>query len=122
YTLLEKESKRIISKLNSYKINTILSSTKDRPTYWNTFLSLEGIQIAAKTGTSNKNYKGIIRANNLWTIGYTPQIVTVVWSGNTSGKALNASASGLMASGPIMNDFMEFAHKDLKKETWKFPK
>jgi len=40
--------------------------------------------MAAKTGTSTKQYKKngrkIIAPRNLWTIGYTPQITTVVWS------------------------------------------
>jgi membrane peptidoglycan carboxypeptidase len=40
----------------AYLMNTILSDTSDRPEAWNSFLTLPGRKVAAKTGTSTKQY------------------------------------------------------------------
>ena len=106
--------KRVLSELITYKINSILSSEKDRPKFRNKFLSIKWRQMAAKTWTSTKQYKWIIRANNLWTIWYTPQIATVAWVWNTSWRQLNSKASWLLWAWPILYDFMTFAHENLK--------
>ena len=54
---------------------------------------------AAKTGTTENN-------RDLWTIGYTPDLVTGVWVGNSDNKPIKA-VLGSMAAGPIWHDFME---------------
>jgi len=65
-------------------MNYMMSDTSARPESWNSYLSLPGRLVAAKTGTSTKQYekngKKFIFARNLWTIGYTPQVTTVVWA------------------------------------------
>ena len=60
---------------------------------------------AAKTGTTND-----FRDN--WTIGYTPDIVTGVWVGNTDRSPM-VDVSGLTGAGPIWQNFMERAHEGL---------
>ncbi|MFK7779617.1 MAG: transglycosylase domain-containing protein [Candidatus Gracilibacteria bacterium] len=119
------EGIRVLDKEYSYNMNSILSNANDRPRNWNYFLTIPERQIAAKTGTSSKQYKknvedeeDIIAPKDLWTIGYTPQITTVVWAGNTSGEELTGKAYGLTGAGPIMRDFMNFAHQDLAVEKW----
>ncbi|MFK7779640.1 MAG: hypothetical protein QM490_00620, partial [Candidatus Gracilibacteria bacterium] len=59
--------------------------------------------------------------SNLWTIGYTPQLTTVVWAGNTDGTKLNYKGNGLEGAGPIWRDFMEYAHIGKPAEVWKKP-
>lgn len=61
---------------------------------------------AAKTGTSSG-------PKDAWTIGYTPQLLTVVWTGNTSGKDLKANADGINVAAPIWHNFMTYAHRYL---------
>ncbi|QFR39440.1 hypothetical protein A9Q91_04395 [Candidatus Gracilibacteria bacterium 28_42_T64] len=124
-----KQGARILDEKYSYKINSILSNGEDRPKSWNHFLTIPGRQMASKTGTSSKQYKenpedeeDIIVPRDLWTVGYTPQITTVVWAGNTSGEELTGKAYGITGAGPIMRDFMIFVHKDLKVEKWEKPK
>ena len=87
------ETKEVIfSPAASYIINMILSNADARPEgFWRNALAISGgRRVAAKTGTSNKDL--IERGNkkilprDLWTIGYTPQITTVVWAGNVDGK------------------------------------
>jgi len=41
-----------------------------------------------------------------WTIGYTPDVVTAVWVGNTDNAPINEGQSGLQVAAPIWNSFM----------------
>lgn len=118
------EEKPSIDPATAYIINKILSDTSSRPAGWNTFITLSGRPVASKTGTSTKQSSkdaSTIYPRNLWTIGYTPQITTVVWAGNTDGSTTNLSWDGLNAAGPIWRDFMNFAHKNLPVLDWKRP-
>lgn len=57
---------------------------------------------AAKTGTSSG-------PKDAWTIGYTPDLLTTVWAGNTSGQDLNPRADGINVAAPLWHDFMVYA-------------
>ncbi|MCS6802679.1 MAG: PBP1A family penicillin-binding protein [Chloroflexota bacterium] len=59
---------------------------------------------AAKTGTTDDS-------RDAWTIGYTPDLVTGVWVGN-SNNAPMMNLLGSRAAGPIWHDFMEYAHRN----------
>lgn len=67
---------------------------------------------AAKTGTSSG-------PKDAWTIGYTPQYLTVVWTGNNSGADLLTSADGINVAAPIWHNMMTWLHEGLEVE--KFP-
>ena len=85
---------KAIDPATAYIINKILSDTSARPSGWNSFITLSGRPVASKTGTSTKQSSKAgttIYPRNLWTIGYTPQITTVVWAGNTDGSTTNLS-------------------------------
>jgi penicillin-binding protein 1A len=122
--VLEKQEP-IIDPSLAYIMNNILSNTESRPSFWNTYLSLSWRKMAAKTGTSTKQYtkddEKIIAPRNLWTVWYTPQITTVVWAWNTNGKELFFNWNWLEAAGPIMKDFMEYAHIWKESESWNRP-
>lgn len=114
----------VFSPAASYLINRILSDNWARPesTFWRNALSIPGRVVAAKTGTSNKEItKDKILPRDLWTIGFTPQITTVVWAGNVNGKETKWSCDGLNCAATIWKWYMEFALKDLPKEDWKKP-
>lgn len=53
---------------------------------------------AAKTGTTND-----FRDN--WTMGYTPDLVVAVWTGNTDNSEM-VNISGLTGAAPLWRDFM----------------
>lgn len=105
----------------AYLINNILSDKSVRigeSTSKN--LSIPGYINAVKTGTSS-SADG--RPHDLWTIGYTPHLVTGVWAGNTDntfGK-IAAAADGYNAAAPIWKKFMTQALKELKKPSEEFP-
>ncbi len=119
------KKEQVLDSATAYIMNSILSDTSSRPAWWNAFVSLSGRKVAAKTGTSTKQYekngKKIKLPRNLWTIWYTPQITTVVWVWNTDWKEVNMSWDWLNAAWPIWRDFMTYAHKDKKVLDWKMP-
>lgn len=103
----------------AYQITSVLSDTAARPgEYWANVLSVPGFQAAAKTGTSNKCLKRDDNGNcterkpdNMWTMGFTPNIVTGIWMGNANAEALSTKAESLNIVSPIWKDYMVRAHK-----------
>lgn len=69
------------------------------------YLTLSDRQVAAKTGTTNDFH-------DAWTMGYTPQIATGVWVGNSNNKEMNKGADGSKVAAPIWQKIMQFAHRD----------
>jgi 1A family penicillin-binding protein len=59
-------------------------------------------EVSVKTGTTND------RRDN-WTIGYTKQIVTVVWVGNNDNSEMSGAVSGVSGASPIWNKIIKFA-------------
>lgn len=57
-------------------------------------------QVAAKTGTTD-NFQ------DNWTIGYTPNVVVGVWSGNADGEFFKGHVVGITGAAPIWHDVME---------------
>ncbi len=68
---------------------------------------------AVKTGTT-RNFR------DNWTIGFTPQLLTVVWVGNADGKPMK-NVSGVDGAAPIWHDFMEDALAAKPKLEFKEP-
>jgi membrane peptidoglycan carboxypeptidase len=102
----------VIDPQAAHLVTDILS---DKENNLGQLLSLADRPAAAKTGTSNKRISSTeILPSNLWTIGYTPQLVTAVWAGNSDGEAMNLNASGYGGATPAWNKFMNFAHRKLE--------
>ncbi len=107
----------------AYMITSVLSDPSVRPgQYWQDILTVPGIQAAAKTGTSNKCLDRTTDASasctkrkpeDVWTIGYTPDLVVGVWVGNANSDVMSDSADGINVAAPIWKDFMIKAHKIL---------
>ncbi len=121
----KKKEENTISDAQAYLINSILSDTSSRPSWWNKYISIKNRQVAAKTWTSTKQYEVKWEKqkypSNLWTAWYTPQITTIVWAWNTDWSQMNQQWDWLNWAWPIWRDFMEFAHKWLEVEKWKKP-
>jgi len=54
---------------------------------------VKGLQLAAKTGTTNKNVDG-------WLAGYSPTIETVIWFGNDNNTPMYKHETGGRIAGP----------------------
>lgn len=62
--------------------------------------------VSAKTGTTNN-----LKDN--WTVGFTPEYLTITWVGNNDGSPMNPYlVSGVTGAAPIFNDIMSFILKD----------
>jgi membrane peptidoglycan carboxypeptidase len=119
------EAKEVIDPRLTYLITSILSDPSARPTeFWSSALTVPGTQAAAKTGTSNaclkydeKKINCVKRKpNNVWTLGYTPDLVVGVWIGNADSTPLYDTADGLNVAAPIWREFLTEAVK-IRKPT-----
>ncbi len=64
--------------------------------------------VSAKTGTTNN-----LKDN--WTVGFTPEFLTITWVGNNDGTPMNqALVSGVTGAAPIWHDIMAYVLKDQK--------
>lgn len=68
---------------------------------------------AAKTGTTND-------FRDDWTIGYTPQLVTGVWLGNTDNSPTEG-VPGSEGAAPIWHAFMSWALQNEPAQSWQLP-
>ncbi len=68
-------------------------------------LAIPGYQVAVKTGTTQN-----LRDN--WTIGYTPNRLTLVWVGNNDNSPMSYVASGITGASPIWRYIMDAIFKD----------
>lgn len=113
----------------AYEVTSILSDPSARPdAFWSSALTVPGYEAAAKTGTSNKcldrnqetNVCKDRKPESLWTIGYTPDLVTGVWVGNATSKALSSKADGLNVAAPIWKAYMTNALKVMNATSTSF--
>ena len=107
---------RVLDESAAQMINSILSDNIARSPMFgtNSYLYLgESIPAAAKTGTTQEYRDG-------WTVGYTPNLVTGVWTGNNDNTPMLKTA-GVSTAGPIWREFMLRAMEDRKKITFKSP-
>lgn len=90
---------------HAYLLSDILSDNNARqPSFGsNNPLVVPGHTVAAKTGTSGTNRNDV---RDAWTIGYSPEVVTAVWVGNTDNSPIGVGQSGTQVAAPIWNSFM----------------
>lgn len=112
----------------AYITNEILSTTDDRPEFWNSYLALPERKVAAKTWTATQPNFDVPKIDNkapqypsdLWTIWYTPEFTTVAWAWNNEGTT-NFKWNGLEWAWPMWNEFMKAAHENISPSIWNRP-
>lgn len=57
--------------------------------------------VSAKTGTTND-------MKDNWTLGFTPEYLTIVWVGNNDSQPMGRLASGITGAAPIFHDLMSY--------------
>lgn len=95
------DPKQVLDPEVAYLINNILSDDTARAPFFGAggTLTIPGQVVAAKTGTTDLYRDG-------WTIGYTPDLVTGVWTGNNRGEPMKRGA-GLSVAAPIWRGYMQ---------------
>jgi membrane carboxypeptidase/penicillin-binding protein len=95
---------RVLDERVAYLITHILSDDLARiPSFGEGSVLALSRPAAVKTGTTTD-----FRDN--WTVGYTPDLVLGVWSGNADNEPMH-DVSGVSGAAPIWHDFMEAALK-----------
>ncbi len=101
------ESKKIIDPQAAYVVNDILGDSQARKGLFGKSITPQldgaGVQIALKTGTSDKDRK----PKDIWNIGYTPTLSGSVWLGNPDTTPLKNGNSSIPAY--ILDPVMAFA-------------
>jgi 1A family penicillin-binding protein len=108
------EGRQVISATHAYMITSILSDNTARE-------PLQGLNsplkltrpAAAKTGSTD-SYR------DSWLLGYTPDLVTGVWVGNTDNTPM-IEVTGSLGAARIWNQFMEDAHAGKPVSEFKVP-
>lgn len=116
--LEEKENKpeRVLDSQVAKLINDILSDNSARAAIfgYSSSLYIPGYDVAAKTGTTQEN-------RDAWVIGYSPSLVTGVWSGNNKNESMTRQGAGISASGPMWHEFMIRALKSFSNDKFASP-
>ena len=92
---------QVVTPQTARLINNILSDNQSRAYVFGekNNLTLADRPVATKTGTTNNFH-------DAWTIGYTPQLVTGVWVGNSRNEAMADKADGSVVAAPIWHEYM----------------
>lgn len=95
------------------QISSILSDTKVRMNSLKPIGESVGRPVAIKTGTTN-DYRDV------WTVGYTPDIVVGAWAGNNDNVPMQHNVAGLIIS-PLWGAFMSQAAKNFPMTSFQAP-
>lgn len=118
YSYDQPETREIISPQLAYLMQNIMSDNTARiPAFGEENpLTLADRPVAAKTGTTNDFRDG-------WTMGFTPQYVTGVWTGNADYRvmAIDDPALGSAVAGPIWQRVMTYLHEGKPVEQFSVP-
>lgn len=105
-------AQRVMERAPAYLTSHILQDNNARQNAFgtNSELVIRNKIVSAKTGTTND-----LKDN--WTVGYTPEYLTIVWVGNNDSKSMSYLASGVTGAAPIWHDIMEYILRD-KETIW----
>jgi len=106
----EDKGEEVIPSEVARKITNILSDNTARTPMFgaNSALYFPGKDVAVKTGTTNDYH-------DVWTVGYTPNIVVGMWAGNNDNTPMHKNTAGFIIT-PVWHAFMEEAIKTTPSE------
>lgn len=103
--LISKQKKRrVISKDAAFILKQLLTEPVTGSAGTATYCSISGIDVAAKTGTTNENY-------DRWLCGFTPYYTAVCWYGFDMNESINFN--GKNPAGLIWSSVMKNIHSEL---------
>lgn len=94
----ENKRRQVNTREQTYLMTSILQDVVRYGT--GTGASVPGLEIAGKTGTTNKNV-------DAWFIGYSPTVETVVWMGHDNNTPMRRSETGGRAAAPIFRYYYQ---------------
>jgi membrane peptidoglycan carboxypeptidase len=108
-----KDPPRVLDPQVAYLMSNVLSDNAARSYIFGNLLTIPGREVAVKTGTT-ESYR------DAWTMGYTPNMVVGVWSGNNDNTPMNQG--GVSVSAPAWRDFMTKTLPTMANEKFERPK
>ncbi len=107
YQLNPPTGPRVLNPDVTFIISNILADNQARIPAFGPYspLYIPGKTVSVKTGTTDD-----WRDN--WTIGYTPEYLTAVWTGNNSNEVKPLFVSGVTGAAPIWHSIMEYLLKE----------
>lgn len=110
------EPERVLEPQIARLINNMLSDNTARaPVFgYSSSLYFAGRDVAAKTGTTQEN-------RDAWVVGYSPSLVSGVWTGNNKNESMTKEGAGISASGPMWHEFMAKALSTMPNERFTNP-
>lgn len=111
YTVSQ-QTKKVFSEQVAYVVKELLKEPVEGTYGTATYCRISGIDVAAKTGTTDENY-------DKWLCGFTPYYTAVTWYGfdqNETIKYNNQNPAGI-----IWSNVMRSIHSDLADKTFEQP-
>ena len=112
----EKQRKQVLPKHVAQSITDILTDDNARAPVFgrNSNLNITSPPVAVKTGTTNN-------ARDIWIVGYSPNIVVLIWAGNSDNTPLSNNAAGFFM-GPLFKEVVMTVSERYKGEKKYFSK
>ncbi|TSC92260.1 MAG: 1A family penicillin-binding protein, partial [Candidatus Berkelbacteria bacterium Licking1014_85] len=112
----EVKTRQVLDPQIAFQISDILSDNNARTAIFGSRnnLAFYDRPVAVKTGTTQEFH-------DAWTVGFTPQISTAVWVGNSDNTKMKNGADGSVLAAPIWHKFMEDYLKTLPVEKFTIP-
>ena len=107
----KQEHKKVFSDQNAYITQTIVQEPVKSRGGTATYCAIPGMDVAAKTGTTNKSY-------DRWTCGFTPYYAAATWYGYDNNETVYYSGN---PAGQIWDAVMTDIHSGLNSAKFKRP-
>ena len=112
YLTPKQKTKKVFSKQASFILKELLTEPVKGSKGTATYCSISGMDVAAKTGTTNDNF-------DKWLCGFTPYYTAVTWYGFDKNESINFN--GKNPAGLIWAYVMSKIHKNLKPSKFSMP-
>lgn len=109
----KQKKRRVISKDTSCLLKQLLTEPVTGSSGTATYCSIAGMDVAAKTGTTNENY-------DRWLCGFTPYYTAVCWYGFDKNETINFN--GKNPAGLIWSNIMKEIHANLPTKKFEMSK
>lgn len=104
--------KRVVSKEVAYIVKEILTQPVEGSNGTATYCKISGVDVAAKTGTTDENY-------DRWLCGFTPYYTAVTWYGYDENESIEYNKKN--PAGLLWANVMSRIHTGLKSATFEKP-
>ena len=111
---VKQKSKRVFSSQVAYVMKELLKQPVEGEYGTATYCSISGIDVAAKTGTTDDNY-------DKWLCGFTPYYTSVTWFGfdqNETIKYNNQNPAGIIWANVMRNVHSGFSRATFREPSW----